>query len=118
MITLNGNQPPESPNDLDENPNKVKTDTFAIDGTPQRLQFPSKKAAKLTYIMASAATYQFYKALYDAAAPVTYLNDQSNVSGGTLSFTGIIDFNEDAYIRGANLVPLVITISEGGVTGS
>lgn len=118
MITLNGNQPPESPNDLNEDPNRIKTDTFAIDGTPQRLQFPSKKMAKMTHIMASPATFQFYKALYDAAAPVTYLNDQSNVSGGTLTFTGIIDMNADAYIRGGSLVPLVITVSEGGVTGS
>lgn len=117
MITFNGVEPPEQPNQLNENPSTVKTDTFAIDGTPSRMQLPSKGRAKLTFNMATPDTFQFFKALFDAATVVTYRNTESNVSGGVLEFTGILDYNEDEYIRGGSLmVPLEITVMEGSVT--
>jgi hypothetical protein len=113
MITLNGTQIPQQPSKLNENPEQVKTDTHAIDGSVERYQMPSKQHAVFTIPMALPATYQFIKALYDAASPVTYLNDKSNVPGGTLTFTGILDYNEDDYIRGGSLmVPLTVTIRE------
>jgi hypothetical protein len=113
MITLDSNPIPQQPSELNENPEQIKTDTHAIDGTRQRNQHPSKKRSVFRIRNAKPATYQFIKALYDAAAPVDYVNDESNVSGGTLEFTGIIDFNEDDFIRGGSLmVPLTVTIRE------
>jgi hypothetical protein len=113
MIYLNGTAIPQQPARLNENDESIKTDTFAIDGSMQRNQANSKKRASFTINMATPATFQFIKALYDAAAPVLYLNDASNVVGGVHTFTGIIDFNEDDYFRGGSLmVPLNVTIRE------
>lgn len=113
MITINGTPSPQQPSKLNENPEQIKTDTHAIDGSVERYQLPSKQRAAFTIPMALPETFQFYRALYDAAAPVTYLNDKSNVPGGTLTFTGILDYNEDDYIRGGSLmVPLTVTIRE------
>lgn len=113
MITFNGNQPPQQPTGLNENPETIKTDTHSINGGRQRNQAPSKKRAVLSYSFATPATLQFYQALYDAAAPAAYVNDQSNKSGGSLSFTGIVDYDEDSYERGGTLgVALTVTIRE------
>lgn len=116
MITFNGVEPPQQPTKLNENPSQVKSDTFAIDGTPSRMQMPSKGRSRMAFDMAKPETFQFFKALYDAAEPVTYRNDQSNVVGGILEFTGILDYNEDDFIRGGSLmVPLEVTMMEGTV---
>ncbi len=113
MITLGGNEIPQQPSVLNENPESIKTDTHAIDGTRQRMQEVSKKRSTFIITAATPTTYQFIKALYDAAAPVAYVNDDSRVSGGTLSFTGIIDFDDGDYIRGgSNLADLTVTIRE------
>ena len=115
MITFNDVAPPQQPITLNENPTKVKTDTSAILGNVQRMQAPSMGRSVMTFT-ATPATYQFFKALYDAADPVTYKNTDSNVSGGTLEFTGVIDYDEDVFINGgSNLVPLTVTIIEGEV---
>lgn len=119
MITFDGIAPPQQPNGLNENPSKVKTDTFAIDGTPSRMQLPSRGLAALTFSMVKPETFQFFKALYDAAQVVTYRNDESNVAGGVLEFTGILDFNEGDFVRGGSLmVPLEVTIMQGSITGA
>lgn len=118
MITFNGLQPPQQPNKVNENPSTVKTDTYAIDGTPSRMQLPSRGRSQISFDAVRPETFQFFKALYDAATPVTYRNTNSNVPGGILEFTGIIDYNEDDYVRGGSLmVPLVVTIMQGNVNG-
>lgn len=112
MIYINGSLPPEQPSSCNENPTQVKTDTYAIDGTPSRLQLPSKNRAKISYPACSPATFQFFKALYDSATTVVYRNTDSNVAGGILEFTAIIDLDENDYIRGGSkLVPLEITFT-------
>ena len=113
MITLNGNQPPQQPTGLNENPETIKTDTHSINGSRQRNQSDSKKRAVLAYDFALPATVQFYQALFDAAGPVAYFNDQSNKAGGTHTFTGIIDYDEGDYERGGSLgVSLTVTLRE------
>lgn len=113
MITINGVQPPQQPTGLNENPETIKTDTHSINGSRQRNQSDSKKRAILSYDFATPATLQFFQALFDAAAAVNYFNDLSNKSGGTHTFTGIIDYDEGDYIRGGTLgVPLTITLRE------
>ena len=114
MITFNDVAPPQQPNIVNENPVRVKTDRYAIDGTPSRTQMASKNQAKLIFMAATPETFQFFKDLYDSATSVTYKNTDSNVSGGVLEFTGIIDYNEDEFIRGGSLrVPLEVTVLEG-----
>lgn len=116
MITFNGVEPPQQPVKVNENPATVKTDTYAIDGTPSRMQLPSRERSQMTFDMARPETFQFFKALYDAATPVTYRNDDSNVSGGVLEFSGILDYNESEFVRGGSLmVPLQVTIMQGNV---
>lgn len=113
MITLNSNPIPQQPSSLNENPEAIKTDTHAIDGTRQRMQSPSKKRAVFVITHALPATYQFIKALYDAASTVVYRNDESNVLGGVLEFTGIIDYDVSEYIRGGSLmVDITVTVRE------
>ena len=113
MITFNGLTPPQQPTGLNENPEAIKTDTHSIDGSRQRNQADSKKRAVCTYTFATPATVQFFQALYDAASPVVYLNDQSNKYGGTHTFTGIIDYDEGDYERGGTLgVSLTISLRE------
>lgn len=116
MITFNDVEPPQTPNSVNENPMTVKTDTHAILGNVSRMQAPRKKRAVLNYIMATPETYQFFAALFDSATAIVYKNTESNESGGVLEFTGIIDFNEEDYVRGGSLmVPLTITMLEGEV---
>lgn len=113
MIKINGTEIPYYPNNYDPSPIHIKTDTSAIDGTPSRMQGDDKQNAILTYEMARPACYQYWKALYDAAASVTFYDDDNN-TGGIIEFTGILTTNSDAFIRGGSMnVPLVITISEG-----
>lgn len=118
MITINGDEIPAYPTDLNEDPSQVKTDTYAIDGTPSRMQGTSKKRAVLTYEAADVDTWRYWKALYDAAASVEYSNDESGDDGDLLEFTGILDISKDSYIRGGSrLAPLTVTISEGANAG-
>lgn len=113
MITLNGTQIPQQPSSLNENPESIKTDTHSINGTRQRMQSASKKRAVFVLTFALPATHQFIKALYDAADVVDYRNDESNVEGGVLEFTGIIDYDESEYMRGGSLmVDLTVTVRE------
>ena len=113
MITLNTNPIPQQPSYLNEDPEKIKTDTHAINGTRKRMQSESKKKAVFTISHALPATYQFIKALYDAADTVDYHNDESNVSGGVLEFTGTIDFDESPYYKGGSrMVDVTVTIRE------
>jgi len=113
MITLNASPIPQQPSSLNENPEAIKTDTHAIDGTRQRMQSISKKRSVFVITHAFPATHQFIKDLYDAADTVDYRNDQSNVSGGVLEFTGIIDYDISEYIRGGSLmVDITVAIRE------
>lgn len=117
MITFNDVAPPQQPYDVNENPATIKTDTSSILGNISRMQAPSRKRAVLRF-MATPATFQFFQDLFDAATEVTYKNTHSNVSGGTLEFVGVIDYNEESYVRGGSkLVPLTVTILDADVTG-
>jgi hypothetical protein len=112
MITLNGTPIPQQPSGLNEAPSFVKTDTSAIDGSKQRMQYPSTKRVQMTFDVVLPATFRFIKELYDSATAVTYRNDQSNV--GTLEFSGIMSYSQGEYLRGGSLmVSLTVTIEEG-----
>ena len=113
MITLNGTPIPQQPSSLNENPETIKTDTNSINGSRQRMQSPSKKRAVFVIKNARPATFQFIQGIYDLAAVVTYRNNQSNVAGGILEFTGIIDYDEAEFVRGGSLMTdVTVTIRE------
>ncbi len=113
MIYISSTASPQQPSSVCEQPERVKTDTYSMDGSVERNQSASKKCSKFVISMAKPETYRFYEALYEAAAPVTYRNDCSNVVGGVLEFTGIIDVEESDYIRGGSLMTeLTVTVRE------
>jgi len=111
-ITLNGTEFWVS--DVNENPDKIKTDSFAIDGTMQRSRFPDKKKAVLSFSHISAADYQAIKAMVDSGNEIAYINTNSIVPGGVLSFSGIPDDSLDAYsLKGSSpRAPFKLTIRE------
>jgi len=94
-ITLNGTEFWVS--NVNENPDKVKTDSFAIDGSQQRSRFPDKKRAVLSWSHISQDDYQAIKAMVDSGDVVSYVNTNSIHSPGTLSFDAIPDEDLDAY---------------------
>jgi hypothetical protein len=79
----------------------------------QRNQIGKKRSAKLSWTYIDTATFQFLLGLMDAGNAVTYVNTASNVAGGTMSFTGLLEIDEGSFIRGSSaLVPFSLTIRE------
>ena len=112
MIRLNGQEIPIYPSDYDDDLVTVKTDSFAIDGSLERHQFPSKKQAKMEFPAVMPAQLKFFRNIYEAAGTVEFYNDQSN--HGTLSFTGVMtECSVSKYMRGGSLMAeLSVTIRE------
>ncbi len=112
-ISINGTALAPSPSSVNENPIQIRTANEAIDGSLSVNSFGTKKNVVMSWTYVTPAMYQFIKALGDATASVTYANTQSNVSGGALTFTGILSYKEDVYYAGSSsLVPLEVTIRQ------
>ena len=94
-ITLNGTEFWVS--DVNENPDKIKTDSFAIDGSQQRSRFPDKKRAVLSWSHISPADYQAIKAMVDSGEVIHYINTNSIVADNILEFDAIPDEDLDTY---------------------
>lgn len=111
-ITLNGVEFWVS--DVNENPDKVKSDSYAIDGSQQRSRFPDKKRAVLTWKHISAADYQAIKAMVDSGDVIAYHNSNSIHAGGILDFDAIPDEDLDVYtLKGsAPRAPFTLTLRE------
>lgn len=110
-ILINGVACSPQPSKVNENPLQFRTVNRAIDGTPSVAVTGTKNQAVLGWDYVPPAFFQLIKALGDGSATVTYQNTSSNVAGGSLSFTGILSYQEDAYMPGSSqLVPLVVTI--------
>lgn len=113
MISINGTQLSQQPATVLETPLQIRTKLQAIDGTISVHSYNTKIEAILTFDFLSPSLFQFFKSLGDATNSVTYTNTLSNVSGGTLTFTGILDYVAGPYIRGGDaLVPLTVTIRQ------
>ena len=112
MIRLNGQEIPIYPSEYDDDPVTVKTDSFAIDGSLERHQFPSKKQAKMEFPAVRPAQVKFFWDIFEAAGTVEFFNDQSN--HGTLAFTGVMtECSASKYWRGGSLMTtLSVTIRE------
>ena len=112
MIKINDIEIPMYPSSYDDSPSVVKTDSYAIDGSLERQQYPSKKQVKMSFPMANPSVYAFFNAFFEGESAVKFYNDTSKY--GVLEFTGIITAcNPGEYIRGGSLLfPLEITIRE------
>lgn len=99
---------------VNENPERIKTDTDTINGSRQRARFPDKYAVKLTKTWMSSAEYQALKAIVDAGSTMRYINTQSSVGpAGTLDFYGIPDLDAGDYLPGAvNMLPVTLVLRQ------
>ncbi len=111
-ISLNGT--PFWVSDVNENPDKIKSDSFSIDGSQQRSRFDDKKRAVLKWSHISAADYQAIKTMIDSGAVIAYINTNSIHPTGTLSFSGIPDEDLDTYtLKGsAPKAPFTLVLRE------
>lgn len=112
MITLNNVEIPIYPTRYDDDPVTIKTDSFAIDGSMERHQFPSKKEVKMEFTMATPSQVKFFRDIFEAPGIVQFYNDQSN--HGVLAFEGIMTTCQASeYKRGGSLMTsLRISIRE------
>lgn len=112
MIKINNIEIPIYPSAYDDNPTTVKTDSFAIDGSMERHQFPSKKEVKMEFTMATPSQVKFFRDIFETPGIVQFYNDQSN--HGILAFEGIMTTCQAGeYKRGGGLMTsLRVTIRE------
>ena len=111
MIKINGNEILKQPTGYNDDPETIKTDSFAIDGTIERQKYPDKKRVKLSYDRATPELVRYFKEL-ESQTQITFENNES--VWGVLKFTGLItDFSVSEYRRGGNLLTeLDVTIRE------
>lgn len=113
MIYINGAPLPHQPSTLDESPDIVKTDQYAIRGNVQRNSGPPRKHIRMSWAFVRPEMLNLIDDLVNTHAPVAYKNDNSP-RYGTLEFQGIITPSTSAYARGSSgLTPLSIDIVEG-----
>lgn len=112
MIKINNIEIPIYPSSYDDDPITVKTDSYAIDGSMERHQFPSKKEVKMEFTMATPSQVEFFRDIFEAPGTVQFYNDQSN--HGVLAFEGIMTTCQAGeYKRGGGLMTsLRVTIRE------
>lgn len=104
MITIDGNtiKQPNAEGGLLEDYQNYETTQVAINGSKQRVRAGQKKFAVIKWQRCSIAEYQALNTLLNAGSEVDYVNDTSNKSGGTFSFTGLPTFNSSEYWRGGS----------------
>lgn len=112
MIKINNIEIPLYPSFYDDSPSVIKTDSYAIDGSLERQQYPSKKQVKMNFPMANPSVFAFFNELFEGETAMQFYNDSSKY--GILEFTGIITAcSAGEYIRGGSLLfSLEITIRE------
>lgn len=112
-VSINGTALSQQPSDVNENPIQARTYNEAIDKSLSVNTFGIKQNVELGFTYVSPALFQYIKAIGDGITAVVYSNTASNVAGGTLTFTGILSYEENAYIRGGSaLVPLKVTVRQ------
>lgn len=113
MISINGNSNIKQPTDVNEEPEQIQTDQMSVDGSMQRNRLGKKRRVVLKWNHLKPAEFQQLMTYFESGAAITYSNDQSNVAGGVLAFTGLPTFDQGNYYRGTTLmVPLSVTIRE------
>ncbi len=112
MIKINNQEIPVYPSEYDDDPVIVKKDSFAIDGSIERHQFPSKKRVKMEFTALTVSQNQYFKQLFEANQTVDFYNNQSVY--GELAFTGVIlSTKSSSYYRGGSLLTnMSVTIRE------
>ena len=113
MISINGDSTIKQPTDVNENPDAIQTDQMSIAGNMQRNRLGKKNRVVLTWPYLKPAEYQALIAYFDSGNSIVYNNDNSNRAGGTLTFTGLPEYDQGNYYRGQTfMVPLTVTIRE------
>lgn len=104
MITIDATtiKQPNAEGGLVEEYQNYETTQVAIDGSKQRVRAGQKKYAVLRWKRCSIAEYQALNTLLNAGSEVDYVNDTSNKTSGTFSFTGLPTFNSSEYWRGGS----------------
>ena len=112
MIKINDVEILKMPSSYNDEPEKIKTDSYSINGTVERQRYTPKNRVKLIYDVATPELVQYFESL-EAGGAVKFFND-GTVHAGVLEFEGIItDIDEGDYLRGQSLLlPLTITIRE------
>lgn len=112
-VTLNSNGATPQPTKLREWGEQIQHDNRAINGARQRNRMGQKYGARLSWDALTPAQFQLLYGMFTAGTTVTYSNNASAVTGGSLAFTALPDFEEGEYFDGATLLkPLVVTLNE------
>lgn len=98
-------------NGVNEEPDKIQTDQFSIDGSMQRDDMGKKKKVTLRWSQLPVSVYQTLIAAFDAGV-VTYKNTSSSVPGGTLEFDGLASYEQQEFTGPTLNVPFTVTIRE------
>lgn len=112
-VSINGDSTYPQPTTLQEELVQIQSENKSIAGNLQRNRIGQKKQATLTHDMLAPADYQNAIAKFTTGSGVSYVNDQSNYTGGVFSFSGLPYFTEDVYVPGSSLYrKLVVKITE------
>lgn len=103
MIYINGVATTAQPSSVIESLIQIQSENTSINGSMQRNKIGQKKNVDLQYPIVSPTDYQTLISYFTTGSGVTYLNDQSNYAGGTLTFTGLPFFSESEYMQGSSL---------------
>lgn len=112
-ISINAVTCDPQPTSVNETPDFIRNDQFAIDGSMQRDDMGKKKKAVLFWRYLTFTQYQALTTAFDAGV-VHYKNLTSNVSAtGVYEFDGLASYEPAEYISsGSPLIPLTVTIRE------
>jgi hypothetical protein len=112
-IYINGVILANQPTVLVESLIQLQTDQEAILGNMTRNRLGQKKQSDMTFAILQPSDYQTLIANFTTGSGVVYLNDQSDYSGGIMTFNGLPTFQESAYVQGSSLYrPFQVTIRE------
>lgn len=112
MITINGTSI-RQPSTLNEYDVPVQTTAEALDGSRKRDKRGQKVEIEMSWTWLRPTDYRQLRDLFISGNTVNYVNTESAIRAGDLSFTGLPEFEEDEYLPGSSLVkPLTVTIRE------
>lgn len=112
MIKINNVEILKMPSRYNDEPERVKTDSYSINGTMERQRYAPKNRVKLIYDVATPELVQYFESL-EAGGVVRFFNN-GTVHAGILDFRGIItDIEQGDNLRGESLLTtLTVTIRE------